>query len=297
MAAYAPPRSGLTPLAVVVAALALAGIIGAAWLATIPLRHPVAQISLGAPRGAENLIVFMPGSGCEPAAKQAAAFFAGLTGRWKIVALEKPGVRRFALFGCSAEFTSQADFDKLIARQANFARGVLAAHPDAPLKVLVGYSEGGLAAPAVAAAAPGFTHLVAASAGAMDGDALLYALGAKLSGPDKAARRLAAIEQSSQAIDRFAWQDSYAYLASLMRLRPLNDYAKLDLPILLIHGGRDDAIAPASSEIAAAAFARAGKSNLTLLIEPQLDHDLGLKDSAVQANLLAKTQAWMARTS
>jgi pimeloyl-ACP methyl ester carboxylesterase len=296
MAAFASPRTGVSPLAVAVAALALAGICAMAWLATLSLRDDTAQLRLGDPREPQNLIMFLPGSGCEPAAKQMAAFFVGLKGHWKIIAFEKPGVRRFQPFGCTSAFTAVADYDKLIERQARLARGALAAHREAPLKVLVGYSEGGLAAPAVAAAAPGFTHLVVASAGGMDGDALTYSLGASLSGPEKAARRIAAVEETPDAIDRFAWDDSYAYLSSLMRLRPLQFYAKLDLPILLIHGGRDRDVPPQSSEIAAAAFARAGKTNLTLAIEPGLDHRLGLDDRAAQTKLLAKLHAWLAPT-
>ncbi|MFZ4071009.1 MAG: alpha/beta fold hydrolase [Caulobacterales bacterium] len=294
MVSAAPSRMGLSPLAVLAAALAVCGIVAIAWLGTLRLPFAVAQLSIGDPDLPENLIVFLPGSGCEPAARQATKFFTGLTGRWKVVALEKPGVRRFQPFGCTAEFTLNADFDKLIARQTQFARGVLAAHPEAKLKVLVGYSEGGLAAPEVAAGAPGFTHLVAASAGAMDGEALVYAAGAQLSGPVKAARRMAAITQTPDAIDRFAWNDSYAYLSSLMRLRPLSAYAKLDLPILMIHGGRDAEVPLAATEIAQRAFSRAGKTNLTVSIDPRSDHRLGLDDPQKQAVLLAKMLNWMA---
>jgi pimeloyl-ACP methyl ester carboxylesterase len=294
MDSAAPSRTGLSPLAVLAAALAVFGVVAIAWLGTLRLPFPVAQLSIGDPELPENLIVFLPGSGCEPAARQAAQFFSGLEGRWKVVALEKPGVRRFQPFGCTAEFTLNADFDKLIARQTQFARGVLAAHPEAKLKVLVGYSEGGLAAPAVAAGAPGFTHLVAASAGAMNGEALVYLSGAAWDGPDQAARQLAAVAQAPTAIDRFAWDASYAYLSSMIRLQPLASYAKLDLPILMIHGGRDTDVPPAATQVAAQAFARAGKTNLTIAIDPRLDHRLGLDHPQIQAALLARMLNWMA---
>lgn len=288
------PRTGVSPLAVLAAALAVCGVIAVAWLATLPLKFPVAQLSIGDPRQPENLIVFLPGSGCEPAAKQATAFFAGLKGHWKVVVLEKPGVRRFQPFGCTAQFTLNSDFDQLIARQTNFARGVLAAHPEAPRKVLIGYSEGGFAAPAVAAGVGGFTHLVVASAGAMDGEAVLYSIGAAWDGPKDAALRMAGVEQFPQSRDRFAWEESYAYLSSMMRLRPLSAYSKLDLPILMIHGARDADVPLASVQIAAAAFARAGKTNLTVQIEPRLDHSLGLDKPAAQARLLNRMLQWMA---
>jgi hypothetical protein len=289
----APVRSGLSPLAAAIAAAAFGGLIALALIANLALRNDVAQLTIGDRSQKQNLAIFIPGSGCQPAADQARAFFTGISGHWRVLVLEKPGLRRFQPFGCTPAFLAQARMDRLIARQTQFAKATLAAFPDAPIKMLVGYSEGGLAAPFVARDAPGFTHLLVASGGAMAGDALVYDMAVALSGPQKAARRIAAIEAAPEAIDRFAWDDSYAYLASLMRLEPIRAYADLSLPIYMVHGAEDAQVPPRATELARIAFDAAGKPNLTVRIARGYGHRLGLDSPRAQAGLWADIDKWL----
>jgi pimeloyl-ACP methyl ester carboxylesterase len=289
-----PAPTGLSPLAAMVAAVAFGGLIAVALIANLALRNDVTQLTIGDRNQPQNLAIFIPGSGCEPAAAQARAFFTGIEGHWRVLVREKPGLRMFQPFGCTAAFRAEARMDLLIARQTQFAKASLAAFPDAPIKMLVGYSEGGLAAPFVARDAPGFTHLLVAASGAMPGDELVHQMGVQLSGAQKANRRIAAIEAAPRALDRFVWDDTYAYLGSLMRLQPLSAYADLDLPIYMLHGADDQDVPPRAAEMARSAFDAAGKSNLTLKVARGYGHRLGFDSPPAQLVLWSGIDKWLA---
>jgi pimeloyl-ACP methyl ester carboxylesterase len=259
--------------------------------------HPAAagpvELEIGAGPATAGLIVCIPGSGCTPAANQARDFFRGMPGHWRITVLEKPGLDGRIRFGCSAAFHAATDYASLIARQSQFAAQMLAQHHDAPVKLLVGYSEGGTVAPYVAAAAPGFTRMIVAAAGAMPGEAETQISFAQVFGSDGARRTIAAIKSAPTALDRFALGETYRYWASLFDLQPMQAYRALALPVLMIHGDRDTVVPVEATRFARAQFAAFGQTNLTVHELPGAGHGLFAGNPAKRGAMWAQAAVWM----
>jgi pimeloyl-ACP methyl ester carboxylesterase len=267
-------------------------------VASAPAAHPAAatatvEVDIGDGPGPANLIVFLPGSGCAPVINQASTFFHGLAGHWRIVALEKPGLDKQLRMGCTPAFHAATDYPALIDRQSRFAADMLAAFPDAPKKVLVGYSEGGTVAGFVAARIPGFTHLIVAAAGAMPGEMESRVSFTRMVGAAAAARLIADIKAAPEALDRFAFGDTYRYWASLFALEPMQAYRTLRLPILMVHGERDGVVPVETTRYAAAEFAAAGLTNLTVRYLPDAGHGLYGAIPAKRAEIWAGARAWL----
>ncbi|HPF27378.1 MAG TPA: alpha/beta hydrolase, partial [Steroidobacteraceae bacterium] len=253
------------------------------------------ELTIGASRDDGGLIVFVPGSGCEPVGSQVQSMFHDAPGNWYIMTREKQYTRSlpFALLGCSNEFHHHTTYPQLIKEQIEFARAAIAANPDTCRRVLIGYSEGGTVAPFVAAAVPGFTHVIVLSAGAMRGEDELRTTLAIDNEAGAVDRIIRAIRAAPRDIRNEIQGEKYRYWASMLDLEPMQAYQGIDTPVLMLHGDTDTVV-----PVAAALFARAraqvlGKRNMTVEVLPRLGHGLGLDSADGRARFWRRVNDWL----
>jgi pimeloyl-ACP methyl ester carboxylesterase len=251
-------------------------------------------------RDSADLVVFIPGSGCEDPARQMERLFADAEADWLVTARPKRGVASGAsgLFPCSDGFEQGAVYPRLIADNTAFAAEVLGAPQPGGRRILLGYSEGGTVAPFVAAAAGGFTHLVVLAAGALRGEDELRLTLAR-SGRDGPAvdRTLAAIRAAPDDESSVVLGETYRYWASMLAIDPMQAYARLSLPILMIHGDRDTIVPVEGTLHARDQFAALGKTNLAVEILAGAGHGLGLGARQGRIRLWTRVSRWLASTT
>jgi pimeloyl-ACP methyl ester carboxylesterase len=151
--------------------------------------------------------------------------------------------------------------------------------PGVPV-VLVGASEGGDVAAAVAAAEPRITHVVLVGCGGgwsqaqelrheLDQRGSVLGLGSLAALED----RFRAIREAPDSVELWAGHP-YCRWSSFLWAPPLDDLVRVNVPILLIHGDADRAVPVESARALVGAFWARGKRNLTYREHAGLDHRL-----------------------
>lgn len=205
--------------------------------------------------------------------KMAAAAAIGLD----IVMIERRGVTRDGL-------TSPTDAALYATKQTRVADTLTMVRDDLSRRkpggpvLLVGASEGGDVASAVAAREPRVTHVVLlGSGGGMTQADEFRSLWRQLP-PQLGIRSLADLEavfadiRANPDSDKRWYGHPYRRWASYAFDRPLDDLLKVAVPVLIAHGEADVNVPPASARAVRDAFAAAGKTNLTYRAYAGADH-------------------------
>jgi pimeloyl-ACP methyl ester carboxylesterase len=225
----------------------------------------------------DTLIFFYGATGCPSWKSVMPEYVDGLMVDARVFVLNKRFVpdRSTGMFGCSREFHLANNPDQWAADHANFIAAQLAgASPPPKNVVLVGVSEGALSAIKIAARAPQVTHLAIIGAGAYPMRRSLATLAQKgaIRFDVEAGWKEIAAEPAS--IDKNWYGNPYRWWTDVMDIDPLPDLLKLDMPILLGIGERDESVPVESARFLASQFEVAGKRNLTLRVYPDADHRL-----------------------
>ncbi|MCB1623024.1 MAG: alpha/beta fold hydrolase [Pseudomonadales bacterium] len=277
----------------------------AGWLIWLALLAPIAlattqdrktyELMVGPSTPQQGLIVFLPGSGCEPVASQVDTIFADAPGSWRVLTPEKRDTRSapWSYLGCSRRFHRHTTYQNLIAADTDFARRALEHNDNVCARVLIGYSEGGTVAPFVAAAVPGFTRVIALSAGALRGeDELRMTLRRNLDAAS-AERTLARIRAFPNDIDQTVEGETFRYWNSMLDLEPMRAYQSIDIPVLMLHGDEDSVVPVEAAHFAAAQSRALGKHNMTVEVIHGADHSLGSGTADGRARLWRRIDHWL----
>lgn len=169
--------------------------------------------------------------------------------------------------------------------------------------VLLGVSEGGDVAARVAAGEPRVTHLILVGSGGgwcqeQELRHLLRTRGPMLGLEDERAfdSRLALIRADPGSLAMWAGHPHRRW-SSYLWDAPVGDMLRVNRPILLAHGGKDESVPVESARAARDAFEDAGRSNLAYVEIEGADH--GLRDAATGQSLFPRLEieivAWLAR--
>ncbi|MBD2769803.1 hypothetical protein IC235_18090 [Hymenobacter sp. BT664] len=281
------------------------------------------------------LLLVLGGSGLEPTFKfnkqDGRVYWTGFYGfsnyqdRYHIVYLNKAGIplydtvqsqRTVYKYGAVAKANNTLDWRAESASKAiNFLVKKLPV--EAGQVYVVGHSQGGQVAPKVAVLNRRVKKVVMMSSNTLDHlyDRILLA---RL----KAQNLEMSYQESQHVVDsllqvqraiythpadttRTFWEDTYKKWYSYSKETPLENMLRLQIPILLIAGGRDvEGSYIANTDYAALEFIRKGKTNLTYKVYPTYDHiymettrrlgeevGLGMKANIVIADVMS----WLAQ--
>lgn len=168
--------------------------------------------------------------------------------------------------------------------------------------ILLGASEGADVASAVAARAKGVTHvmLLAGGGGWTQEEEFRHFIRTRgeymgMKSEADLDARVADIRAHPDAETMWAGHP-YRRWSTFMFARAADDLLKVDCPILVVHGDRDGAVPIESARALAAAFRRAGKTNLKLVEIAGADHGFG--DGTKAGSLLPRVEVegvrWLA---
>jgi pimeloyl-ACP methyl ester carboxylesterase len=154
---------------------------------------------------------------------------------------------------------------------------VAAAPPGTPV-LLIGASEGGDVAAAVARESPAVTHLILMACGG--GEAQIDSF-RRTAMKDPARLGVASVADFDAAVDRIRREPQadtlwlghpYRRWSTFAFDRVGDDIEALEIPVLFIHGGRDASVPVEDARALAESMQAAGKGNLTYREYPELDH-------------------------
>lgn len=247
--------------------------------------------------GEQGVVFLAQGSGCtSPVHGQAMKAAASLAPEHAIVRMEKAGLppgHRPGEDGCPASFHDRhtltgwvADLERVVGslRESSWWNGEL---------VLFGGSEGGAMVTLAAAEIPETHALVVLSSGL--GMTMAETLTSVV--PPEAAgnleRQFEEIRANPDSSE--VWSaHSYRWWHEVLDRDFTADLLALDVPILLIQGGRDQSVPVASGRNIKNAFEQAGRTNLTYREYPNLDHRMtdGDGDSRLD-DVIADAGEWL----
>ncbi len=147
--------------------------------------------------------------------------------------------------------------------------------------VLMGGSEGGIIAAELAKTRPRVTHLalIGSGGGWTQADEFRFFLQEQgsylgVSSLAQLEQQFADIEGDPDAVNRSWAGHTFRHWSSFLWYSPVGALAELDVPILLMHGTRDEAVPVESARALRDVFRERGKANLTYREYEGLDHSL-----------------------
>lgn len=236
----------------------------------------------------QAVVLLLQGSGCNSIAPANAALnkLVAPTQGWAVLRIEKPGIAPVldaepAKPVCPSEYLQKNTIDARVLDVLNVFAHLRAEAPWWNQRAyLIGASEGATVA-AVTASLAAETQGVVLINGVIgqpfrEGwpDLVVAQTGAK--GAEEQALRKEVAETWIKARERPTAEEVHGntlrWWSSMIDLRPSNLLVKLNAPILLYHGDKDEMAPVASARAVAAAFEKAGKTNLTYREIPGAKH-------------------------
>lgn len=225
----------------------------------------------------DTLVFFYGGSGCPSWKYVMPGYVDGLSTSARVFALNKRYVadRSTGMFGCGKDFHLANTPDQWVADYAEFIAAKLKAAPSKPKNVvLVGVSEGALAAVRVAGLMPEITHLALIGDGGYTMRKSLSVLRQKGAISFDVESGLREIATDPRSLEKSWYGNSYRWWSDIMDIDPIPYFLKLDIPILIGIGEQDESVPVESARFLASQFKEASKSNLILNVYPGADHRL-----------------------
>lgn len=235
------------------------------------------SFSVGGASQPDTAIFFYGATGCPSWKSVMPSYANGLTISARIFVLNKRFVpdRSTGLFDCGQEFHLANNPDQWVADYSEFIAAQLG--PNAPQfknVVLVGVSEGALPATKVAGLSPAVTHLAIIGSGGYSMRKSLATLkqrGAIWFDVDSGWKKVAADPRS---IEKDWYGNPYRWWSDVMDIDPLPDFLKLNIPIIVGIGEKDESVPVESALFLESKFKEAGKNNLILKVYLESDHRL-----------------------
>lgn len=223
----------------------------------------------------DTAIFFYGATGCPSWKSVMPDYVSGLTINAQVFVLNKRFVsdRSIGFFDCGDEFHLKNNPDQWIADYSEFIKSQI--RIDKPKNVvLVGVSEGGLIATRVAGLLPQITHLAVIGDGGYTMRKSLTTLNEKGTFGFNVEKGWAKIINDPRSIDKKWLSNTYRWWYDVMDIDQLQDFLKLNIPILVGIGEQDTMVPVESAYFLKSKFDAAGKTNLTLKVYPGADHRL-----------------------
>jgi pimeloyl-ACP methyl ester carboxylesterase len=201
----------------------------------------------------------------------------GLTVSARVFVLNKRFVpdRSIGLLDCGREFHLANNPDQWVADYSEFIAAQLDSNaPKFKNVVLVGVSEGALPATKVAGLTPEITHVAIIGSGGYSMHKSLATLaqrGAIWFDVESGWKKISADPRS---IKKDWYGNPYRWWSDVMDIDPLPDFLKLNIPIIVGIGEKDESVPVESALFLESKFKEAGKNNLILKVYPESDHRL-----------------------
>ncbi|MDR0717338.1 MAG: prolyl oligopeptidase family serine peptidase [Azoarcus sp.] len=227
----------------------------------------------------DTVIFFVSGSGCSSIKYRLDSYFAPIRDSMNatVFALQKRAIDEENRAGrfCSSAFHTTDYIGQTLADQQEFVEVQLAKLPFEPKAVvLLGASEGTIIVSRLAATAPRITHVGLVGNGGATMRENLEALSRSSWYLRNHESVFSAIAREPDNIDRKVWGHSYKYWASILDINIGDDLIRLDIPIIVAMGEKDNSVPVDSARRLRDRFRQAGKTNLRLLICPNANHRL-----------------------
>ena len=221
---------------------------------------------------ADTCLFFVTGSG-NASAQFTRHYLKDLPGNVKVFALQKRYVSHWetGIFDPSEEFNAFYRISNLRKDHLEFVKYILSRETAPAKKIIVlGVSEGGSLAPAIAAGIPEITHMVVLGDGGMKGIDAFRIWGSRNGIDfdniyDKA-------RSGPQNQKLFGYTNSY--WLDMLEDAPMDYLRNLNIPVYYGIGEKDDSMPVESVYYLRDEFDKLGKHNLTVKIYPDCDHRL-----------------------
>jgi pimeloyl-ACP methyl ester carboxylesterase len=225
----------------------------------------------------DTVVFFYGGTGCPSWKSVMPGYVSGLTVSARVFVLNKRFVpdRSTGLFDCGREFHLANNPDQWVADYSEFIMAQISSIVPKPKNiVLVGVSEGALIATKVAGLSSEITHLAIIGSGGYsmrESLATLKQRSAIWFDVDSGWKKIAADPRS---IEKDWYGNPYRWWSDVMDIDPLPDFLKLNIPIIVGIGEKDESVPVESALFLESKFKEAGKNNLILKVYPESDHRL-----------------------
>jgi pimeloyl-ACP methyl ester carboxylesterase len=250
------------------------------------------------------VIVLIDGSGCGKFSARLAGFFDQVADGLDVYYLEKPHVAPDAPAQpqtCSAAFERADRLERRVSDTVQFlAREPRLKAAGARSIALLGFSEGGVVAPQVAARSPRVGWLAVIGAGGMQQseEFLLFAKRgvppyAQAAGARTLADVFADIARHPLALDKHFFGHPYAYWGSHLFQDPLLAYAQLEMPIVVAMGEQDESVPIESGRLLQRYFAQRPRADFRFFEFPGLNHGLAAADKTALRPFIARVIRWI----
>ncbi|WIV52399.1 alpha/beta hydrolase (plasmid) [Marivivens sp. LCG002] len=233
-----------------------------------------------------EIAFFVGGSGCTSLSVYLAPYFAALNPEISIYAVDKKGVSKGALgLHCSDTFWENYAYDTLVERNAIALNAVHKLHPDRTISI-IGTSEGGPIATALAATHAGVSKLVLIGAG---GQTQRQELEQILPRPTFEHLQKT-VATSPQSVTDFTLGYPHRYWTSILDHDPRALMQGLDLPTLILIGEKDESV-----PVASAAVAQSLIKGAELVIWPDADHTFDTPQGPARDQMIARVGDFILR--
>lgn len=219
----------------------------------------------------ETFVFFYGGSGCASWKYVMPEYISSLSVPARVFVLNKRFVkdRSTGMFSCGKDFHLSNNPQQWVDDYSEFIAAQLQLATLKPKNVvLVGVSEGVLPAIRVAGRLQEITHLALIGDGAYTMRKSLVTLSVDV---DSGWKEIAADPLS---IEKNWYGNPYRWWADIMDIDPLPDFLRLNMPILVGIGEKDQSVPVESALFLKSKFDQAGKKNLILNVYPGADHRL-----------------------
>lgn len=225
-----------------------------------------------------DTVIFLYGAtGCPSWKSVMPDYVDGLLVSARVFVLNKRFVadRSTGLFGCGQNFHAAnnpgqwvADYSEFITTQVNSIT------PKPRNIVLVGVSEGAIPAVKIAATSPSITHLAIIGSGGYSMRKSLATLKQRNAIEFDVDSGWEKITSDPYSIEKDWYGNPYRWWSDIMDIDPLPDFLKLNIPILVGIGEKDESVPVESVRLLETKFNEEGKRNLTIKVYPDSDHRL-----------------------
>jgi pimeloyl-ACP methyl ester carboxylesterase len=248
------------------------------------------------------VILLLAGSGCDDFSLRMAKFFEKYPPPLNVFMLDKPGLKPGAQNTqvCPAKFSANDQWQ----RRAYDNLAFIQQHPllkqRAPRSIaLLGFSEGGAVAPLVAVMSNKIGWLAVAGAGGLaQSEEFLIFEQRKVPPFDKffpkkyLLKEYAAIKRNPTSLKKEFFGHPYRYWASHLFQDPMLNWAKLDIPMVVAMGEKDDAVPIESGYALRDYFAKRPEKNFRFIEFPNASHALRTPEQDGAQLFIAELARW-----
>ena len=266
-------------------------------------RRPYFHLHEGVTKADSPVIVLIDGSGCGKFSARLAGFFEQYAGSLDVYFLEKAHVAHDAPAQpetCPAAYERADRLERRVADITEFLEREprLKAAGERSI-ALLGFSDGGAVAPQVAVNSRKIGWLAVIGAGGMkqsDEFRLFAARGvqpyAHPSIKDTLDATFADIARHPMALDKRFFGHSYSFWSSRLFHDPLAAYARLDIPVVVAMGQKDESVPIESGRLLQRFHAQRPHANFRFLEFPDANHGLAAEGKSHLKPFIARLVRW-----